>query len=110
MSQSNDEGPGGPGDDVIAFAGIQNPSDALGILAQVADHDTQEPGMRGGPSRQSRQSHLNLDSPRPQPTPPSFHNLTNSGFLPLPQTDSIPFQLCNDGTLTSWRLRELIAR
>jgi hypothetical protein len=111
MSQSNDEGPGGPGDDGIAFAGIQNPSDALGILAQVADHDTHEPGMRGGLSRQSQQqSHLNLDSPGPHQTPPSFHNLNNHGYLPLPQPDSIPYQLCNDGILTSWKIQELIAR
>jgi hypothetical protein len=110
MSQSNDEGPGGPGDDGIAFAGIQNPSDALGILAQVADHDTNESVMRGGPSRPSQQSHMNLDSPRQHPTPPSFHNLNNPGYLPLPQQDSIPYQLCNDGVLTSWKIRELIAR
>jgi hypothetical protein len=110
MSQSNDEGPGGPGDDGIAFAGIQNPSDALGILAQVADHDTQDPGMRGVQSRQSRQSHMSLDSPRTHHTPPSYHHLNNPGYLPLAQSDSIPYQLCNDGILTSWKIRELIAR
>jgi len=110
MSQSNDEGPGGTGDDGIAFAGIQNPSDALGILAQVADHDTQEPGMRGGQSHQSHQSHLNLNSPRSHPTPPPLHNLNNSAFLSLPLPDTIPYQLCNDGVLTAWKIRELIAR
>ncbi len=110
MSQSNDEGAGGPGDDGIAFAGIQNPSDALGILAQVADHDTQDPRMRGDPPLHPHQSHLALDSPRPHPTPPSFHNLSNPAFLPLPQPDPVPYQLCHDGVLTSWKIRELIAR
>lgn len=110
MSQSNDEGPGGPDDEGMAFARIQNPSDALGILAQVADHDISEPGMRRGPSRQFQQSHLSLDSPTPHQSPPSFHNLNHPDYLPLPQPDSIPYQLCSDGILTSWKIHELIAR
>jgi hypothetical protein len=107
-SQSNDEGTVVPGDDGIAFAGIQNPSDALGILAQVADHDTQEPGMRGGVSLQARLSH---GSPQVDASPSAFRSLGDAaGFMPLPQADSIPYQLCSDGVLTSWKIRELIAR
>ena len=101
MSQSPDDG-----DAAEPFERIQNPSDALGILAQVADnHPAPE-----------QQSHLTFQQPRFGPITPQngqglhFQSLAASPFPSMHQEDVIPYQLCTDGLLTTSKVRELVSR
>lgn len=95
----------GAGDD--EFTGIQNPSDALGILAQVADNDNHATK----PRQSSQHLHYGHLDPQVAQRPP-FQTPGVPPFLslPAPQSGDIPYQLCIDGFLTTSKVKELVAR
>lgn len=83
-------------EDESAFAGLQNPSDALGILAQVADENLE-----------SRRNSLHAQSHR---SPFQQHHGNAVSYVTPPQADAIPYQLCTDGYLTTRKVHELLER
>jgi hypothetical protein len=100
MSQSPDDG-----DTTEPFERIQNPSDALGILAQVADnHPGQE--HQGNLTFQPHFAHFSPQNDQGLP----YQNIGGTPYTSMHQEDVLPYRLCTDGLLTTGKVRELVSR